>query len=86
MALENMECYERIYCKNKVGNQILSKRIATEKEEILNQKTIVQKVNGFFVNIGPNWAKINPNLKASFKSYMNTMEQTFIDLNLQTKN
>lgn len=54
MALENMECYERIYCKNKVGNQILSKRIATEKEEILNQKTIVQKVNGFFVNIGPN--------------------------------
>lgn len=54
MALENMECYERIYRKTKVGNQILSKKIAIEKEEILNQKTIVQKVNGFFVNIGPN--------------------------------
>lgn len=53
-----MECYERIYCK------ILSKRIAIEKEEILNQKTIAQKVNWFFVNIGSNWAKINPNLKA----------------------
>ena len=46
--------------KTKINENRLPKKIALENKEITYQKTVAEKVNEFYVNVGPNLASKIP--------------------------
>ena len=62
--------------KKKCNNETLPKYLVVDKIEINDAKSIAEKFNEFFVNIGPNLANKIPQCDLSFKSYLPTINTT----------
>ena len=62
--------------KKKCDNEMLPKDLIVDKIEINNAKSIMEKFNEFFVNIGPNLANKIPQCDLTFKSYLPTINTT----------
>ena len=56
--------------KTKINENRLPKKIALENKEITDQKTIAEKFNEFYVNVGPNIASKIPQNNNDYKSYL----------------
>ena len=56
--------------KTKINETRLPKKIALENKEISDQKTIAEKFNEFYVNVGPNLASKIPQDNNDYKSYL----------------
>ena len=54
--------------KKKCINQVLPKQILVDKIEINDAKCIAEKINEFYVNVGPNLAKKIPQSDSSILS------------------
>ena len=63
---------KEIIGKKKCNNETLPKHLIVDKIEIHDAKSIAQKFNHFFVNIGPNL----PPCDLTFKSYLPTVNTT----------
>ena len=59
--------------KKKYNNETLPKHLINDKIEINDAKSIAEKSNEFFVNIGPNLANKIPRCDLTFKSYLPTV-------------
>ena len=59
--------------KKKCNNETLPKHLINDKIEINDAKSIAEKSNEFFVNIGPNLANKIPRCDLTFKSYLPTV-------------
>ena len=62
--------------KKKCNNEIWPKNLIVDKIEINDTKSIAEKFDEFFVNIGPNFANKIPQCDLTFESYpptVNTM-------------
>ena len=62
--------------KKKCNNETLPKHLIVDKIEINDAKSIAEKFNEFFVNIGPNLANKIPQCDLTFKSYLPTVNTT----------
>ena len=62
--------------KKKCNNATLPKHLIVDKIEISDAKSIAEKFNEFFVNIGPNLANKVPQCDLTFKSYLPTINTT----------
>ena len=67
---------KEIIGKKKCINQILPKQILVDKIEINDAKSIAEKFNEFYVNVGPNLAKKIPQSDLNFESYLPKMNTT----------
>ena len=56
--------------KTKINENRLPKKIALENKEITDQKTIAEKLNEFYVNVGPNLASKLLQNNNDYKSYL----------------
>ena len=61
---------KEIIGKKKCINQVLPKQILVDKIEINDAKSIAEKFNEFYVNVGPNLAKKIPQSDLNFESYL----------------
>ena len=64
---------KEIIGKKKCNNETLPKHLIVDKIEIHDAKSIAEKFNEFFVNIGPNLARKIPQCNLTFKSYFPTV-------------
>ena len=71
-----MENNEGNNWKKKCNNETLPKHLIVDKIEIHDAKSIAEKFNKFFVNIGPNLANKIPQCNLTFKSYLPTVNTT----------
>ena len=62
--------------KKKCNNETLPKHLIVDKIEINDVKSIAEKFNEFFVNIGPNLANKISQCELTFKSYLPTVNTT----------
>ena len=62
--------------KKKCNNETLPKHLIVDKIEINDVKSIAEKFNEFFVNIGPNFANKISQCELTFKSYLPTVNTT----------
>ena len=62
--------------EKKCNNETLPKHLIVDKIEIHDAKSIAEKFNEFFVNIGPNLAYKIPQCDLIFKSYLPTVNTT----------
>ena len=67
---------KEIIGKKKCNNETLPKHLIVDKIEIHDGKSIEEKFNKFFVNIGPNLANKIPQCDRTFKSYFLTVNTT----------
>ena len=67
---------KEIIGKKKCNNETLPKHLIVDKIEIHDAKSIAEKFNEFFVNIGPNLANKIPQCNLTFKSYLPTVNTT----------
>ena len=67
---------KKIIGKKKCNNETLPKHLIVDKIEIHDTKSIAEKFNKFFVNIGPNLADKIPRCALTFKSYLPTVNTT----------
>ena len=67
---------KEIIAKKKCHNETLPKQLIVNEIEIHDAKSIAEKFNEFFVNIGPNLAKKIPQYDLTFKSYLPTVSTT----------
>ena len=67
---------EEVTGKKKCNNETLPKHLIVDKIEINDAKSIAEKFNEFFVNIGPNLANKIPRCDLTFKSYLPTINTT----------
>ena len=61
---------KRVVGKTEINENCLPKKIALENKEITDQKTIAEKFNEFYVNVGPNLASTIPQNNNDYKSYL----------------
>ena len=64
------------HSKKKCNNGTLPKHLIVDKIEIHDAKSIAEKFNDFFVNIGPNLANKTPQCNLTFKSYLPSVNST----------
>ena len=62
--------------KKKCNDETLPKHLIVDKIEINDAKSIAEKFNEFFVNIGTNLANKIPQCDLTFKSYLPTINAT----------
>ena len=62
--------------KKKCNNETLPKHLIVDKIEINDVKSIAEKFNEFFVNIGSNLANKISQCELTFKSYLPTVNRT----------
>ena len=67
---------KEIIGKKKCNNETLPKQLIVDKIEIHNAKSIAEKFNELFVNIGPNLANEIPLCGLNFKSHLPTVNTT----------
>ena len=77
-----MENSERCNWENKNKWESSPKKIALENKEITDQKTIVEKFNDFYVNVGPNLASKIPQNNNDYKSYLPDITTLFDEQDL----
>ena len=63
--------------KTKINENRLPKKIALENKEITDQKTIAEKFNEFYVNVGLNLASNIPQNNNDYKSYLPNISTLF---------
>ena len=68
--------------KTKINENRLPKKIALENKEITDQKTIAEKFNEFYVNVGPNLASKIPQNNNDYKSYLPDITTLFDEQDL----
>ena len=68
---------KEIIGKKKCNNETLPKHLIVDKIEIHDAKSIAEKFNDFFVNIGVNLANKISQCYLTFKSYLPTVKTTF---------
>ena len=68
--------------KTKINENCLPKKIALENKEITDQKTIAEKFNEFYVNVGPNLASKIPQNNNNYKSYLPDITALFDEQDL----
>ena len=68
--------------KTKINENRLPKKIALENKEITDQKTIAEKFNEFYVNVGPNLASKIPQNNNNYKSYLPDITALFDEQDL----
>ena len=56
--------------KTKINENPLPKKIALENKEITDKKTVAEKFNKFYVNVGPNLASKIPQNNSDYKSHL----------------
>ena len=66
---------KEIIGKKKCSNETLPKHLIVDKIEIHDAKSIPEKFNQFFVNIGPNLANKVPQCDLTFKSHLPTVNK-----------
>ena len=59
---------KEIIGKKKCNSQILPKQILVDKIEVNDARSIAEKFNEFYVNVGPNLAKKIPQSDINFES------------------
>ena len=62
--------------KKKCNNETLPKHLIVDKIEINDVKSIAEKFNEFFVDIGSNLANKISQCELTFKSYLPTVNRT----------
>ena len=67
---------KEIIGKQKCNNKTLPKHLIVDKIEIHDAKSIEEKFNEFFVNIGPNLANKTLQCDLTFQSYLPTVNTT----------
>ena len=73
---------KEIIGKKKCINQVLPKQILVDKIEINDAKSIAEKFNEFYVNVGPNLAKKIPQSDLNFESYLPKVNTTLNEKSL----
>ena len=73
---------KEIIGKKKCINQVLPKQILVGKIEINDAKSIAEKFNEFYVNVGPNLAKKIPQSDLNFESYLPKVNTTLNEKSL----
>ena len=73
---------KEIICKKKWNNKTLPKHLMVDKIKINNAKSITEKFNEFFVNIGPNLANKVLQCDLTFESYLPTVNTTLNETRL----
>ena len=73
---------KEIIGKKKCINQVLPKQILVEKIEINDAKSIVEKFNEFYVNVGTNLAQKIPQSDLNFESYLPKVNTTLNEKSL----
>ena len=68
--------------KTKINENRLPKKIALENKEITDQKTVAEKFNEFYVNVGPNLASKIPQNNNDYKSYLPDITTLFDEQDL----
>ena len=68
--------------KTKINENRLPKKIALENKEITDQKTITEKFNEFYVNVGPILASKTSQNNNDFKSYLPDITTLFDEQDL----
>ena len=76
---------KEIIGKKKCNNETLPKNLIVDKIEIHDAKSIAEKFNEFFVNIGPNLAHKIPQCDLNFKSYIPTVANKIPQFDLTFK-
>ena len=71
-----------VIVKAKINENRLPKKIALENKEITDQKTIAEKFNKFYVNVGPNLASKIPQNNNDHKSYLPDITTLFDEKDL----
>ena len=77
---------KKIIGKKICNNETLPKHVIVDKIEIHDAKSIAEKFNEFFVNIGPNLAYKIPQCDLTFKSYLPTVNTTLKETVLSENN
>ena len=67
---------KELIIKKKCNDETLPKHLIVDKIEIDDAKSIAERFNEFFVNIGPNLANKIPQCDLTFKSYLPTVNTT----------
>ena len=67
---------KEVFGKKKCNNETLPKHLIVDKSEINDAKSIAEKYNEFFVNIGLNLANKIPQCDLTFESYLPTVNTT----------
>ena len=73
---------KEIIGKKKCNSQILPKQILVDKIEVNDARSIAEKFNEFFVNVGPNLAKIILQSDINFESYLPKVNATLKESSL----
>ena len=73
---------KEIIGKKKCFNQVLPKQILVDKIEINDAKSIAEKFNEFYVNVGPNLAKKIQQRDLNFESYLPKVNTTLNEKSL----
>ena len=74
-----------VIVKTKINENHLPKKIALENKEITDQKTIAEKFNEFYVNVGPNLASKIPQNNNDYKLYLPDITTLFDEQDLTEK-
>ena len=73
---------KEIIGKKKCNSQILPKQILVDKIEVNDTRSIAEKFNEFYVNVGPNLAKKIPQSDINFESYLPKVNATLKESSL----
>ena len=73
---------ENVIGKTKINKNRLPKMIARKNKEITDQKTIAEKFNEFYVNVGPNLSSKIPQNNNDYKSYLPDITTLFDEQDL----
>ena len=73
---------KEIIGKNKCNSKMLPKQILVDKIEVDEARSIAEKFNEFYVNVGPNLAKKIPQSDINFESYFPKLNATLKELSL----
>ena len=73
---------KEIIGKKNCNSQILPKQILVDKIEVNDARSIAEKFNEFYVNVGPNLAKKIPQNDINFESYLPKVNATLKESSL----
>ena len=65
--------------KTKLKSNILPRRLITDGIEKYDKKTIANKFNNYFVDVGPNLASNIPTSSKHFETYLNYDESSLLE-------
>ena len=71
--------------KSKVYNDNFPKILNIDKKEITDKKTIAEKFNSYFINVGSKLAAKIPSSNANFESYLPNITTSILDKPLNEK-